>query len=154
MSFHFYFDELFLFQLKIVEIPEVKNSKITAREVINVYTTDPYFSQSNYSVFGKEIENLKIAQSILSKQYNARSEEYNGIINLIYIFSYPHATSGEIDITLVNECVTQINSIFRFQMQVAKNLKPFYNLKYIFRVICMELTRRQRKYHFLRILQI
>lgn len=57
-----------------------------------------------------EIDNMKIIQTILSKQL--QPEQYNGVVNFFYMLSNANTTSEEIEITLVmpvklkNECIT------------------------------------------------
>lgn len=46
-----------------------------------------------------ELDDMKIVQSILSKQLPP--ERYNGVINVLYIFKYKNATTEEIENTLV-----------------------------------------------------
>lgn len=81
-------------------IPKVKNSKIDMKQLRDFHSTDPYFIKADGKDIAFKMDEVKECQSILSKELPP--ERYNGIINLIYIFNNPKATSEEIEYTLVN----------------------------------------------------
>lgn len=62
------------------------------------YLTEPQFKRPNEEI-AMDIDDLKMLQSIFSKQLS--SEQYNGMVNLLYVFTYPNATTAEIESALV-----------------------------------------------------
>lgn len=76
-----------------------KNSTIDMDQLKDFHSTDAFFSRASAAEIAIKMENIKILQSILSRQLP--SERYNGIINSFYVFMYQNATSEEIESALV-----------------------------------------------------
>lgn len=75
-----------------------KNGKIDATKVKEYYKTGAHFTRPSGEI-AMVIDELKILKSVLSKQMP--SEQYNGMLNLLYILAYPNATTEEIQSALV-----------------------------------------------------
>lgn len=89
---------LYLFQIEWLFLNE-RNSTIDMNQVKDLYSTSDFHKNASNSNMAKEIDDLKIFQSIFSKHFPP--ERYNGIINLLYIFRYKNSTSEEIENALV-----------------------------------------------------
>lgn len=81
-----------------------KNQKVDVSKIKDLYTTEPEFKRSDGDI-AMEIDDLKIFESILSKQFP--SERYNGMVNLLYVLTNPKATSEEIQSALVRQTKVQ-----------------------------------------------
>lgn len=75
----------------------------------NQYTKD--LSESVDKVAGL-IEHLKILQMIWSRQLSP--DQYNGIINLLYVTFYPNATTKETETALVNINISEECAEYNF----------------------------------------
>ncbi|XP_037040224.1 uncharacterized protein LOC119077144 [Bradysia coprophila] len=79
--------------LRIGRIPKEKKTKIDAKIVEEFFLTEPYFQSSRAFEIKIKMDYLKILQSILSRQL--QPEQYDGVLNLLYIFLYQNATLDE-----------------------------------------------------------
>lgn len=96
------------FQLVIFKrIQKEEASKIDLNQLRDFYSTDSSFKSVNVARRIMIMEELNGFQVTLSK--DSPPERYNGIINLIYIFYNPKATSEEIESALVMKRRLEIN---------------------------------------------
>lgn len=109
-------------------IPKEKGSKIDLNQLRDFHSTDFYYSkQFEGAELATEIDKLKELKSILSKELPP--ERYNGIINLIYIFRNPKATSEEIENSLVMCHYKKILYIFELWLRTwVRNIHLNFNL--------------------------
>lgn len=75
-----------------------ENAKIDVNKMKDFYMSELYFKRPNEEI-AMEIDDLKIVQTILSKQIPP--ELYNGIVNFLYMLTNPNTTSEEIGSNLV-----------------------------------------------------
>lgn len=93
----------YLFQLELLENPMLKeqNAKINVKNIRNFVEGHTLLSEYDTVIC---IDTMKIIQSILSKN-DIPPEQYNGVLNVLFVIVYPNVTSEEIEGTLVNEIV-------------------------------------------------
>lgn len=110
--------KIFLFQANIALHLKEKDTKFNVSQVKELYSSSPYLITASAFDIEIEMDDLKILQSILSKQLPP--ERYNGILNLFYIFLDRNATSEEIENTLVMSHIHFIPLyIIRMHLQIS-----------------------------------
>lgn len=75
-----------------------KNQKVDVSKIQDLYTTEPEFTRSNEDI-AMEIDDLKVLETALYRQF--RLTEVDGMVNILYVLTYPNATTYEIETALV-----------------------------------------------------
>lgn len=77
-----------------------------------------YFRVASALEIAIKLENIKILELILSRQLPP--QQYNGILNFLYINLYENATSQEVENALVFQ--TQLKFCYGFEMHFTNNI--------------------------------